>query len=130
MYFLYYEMSEENTEHITGISGSYRDLITLQGYMDGIFRLIILTYSLCIAALAFARGYTIISVILSLIIVLSLSYAFFTIATVGAILLTFSGYNIFNLLFYIISTVLLTLLFFATVYYIWKSPAMLSRRSK
>lgn len=97
---------------------SAADLIMLQSYMDGIFRLIIFIYSLALAVLAFTHKYIFIFVVLFLIIVFCIVYAFFTLVTVGSILLEFEDYNKFNLAFYYIETILLTLLFGGILWYI------------
>lgn len=96
---------------------SSRDVIALQAYMDGVFRLIIFIYSLSMAVLAFTYKFPFIFTILFLVIVFCLSYAFFTIATIGGILITLEGYHPFNLAFYIIESILLTLLFLGILYY-------------
>lgn len=95
-------------------------LIGLQSYMDGVFRLIILIYSLSLAALAFSKGYLIISLILSLMILLSIAYGFYTIVTVGAVMKKIPGYNPVNLIFYYVETSFLILLFLSVMYYLVK----------
>ena len=109
-------MSETIQEFFEGNDFNTRDMILLQSYMDGVFRLIILIYSLSLAALAFTQGFRVITLILSCLILTSLAYAFFTLATVGSVLLKIDGYNKLNVVFYYVGTGLLTLLFFAILF--------------
>ena len=106
-----------------------RDLVIIQSYMDGVFRLIILIYALSLSALTFTHGYPLITIILSILLIMSISYAYFTLATVGNILLKIEGYNVFNLIFYYVSTTLLLLLFITIMFSIIK-PFNKSKRNE
>lgn len=93
------------------------EIIMIQSYIDGVFRLIIFVYSLALGVLAFTHEYIFIFTVLFFIIVFCIIYGFFTLVTVGNILLEVDGYNKFNMAFYYIETILLTLLFIGILYY-------------
>jgi len=113
------ELFKQEIENGTPLGA--RDIIALQAYMDGVFRLIIFMYSLALGVLALTYKYKFIFVLLFLVIVFCISYAFFTLATIGDILLSVDAYNRFNLAFYYIETILLTLLFCTITYYLISS---------
>ena len=112
------EMSKTLKAFFTSSDATPRDLVIIQSYMDGVFRLILLIYALSLSALAFTRGYPVITLLLSILIIMSIAYAYYTLAVVGGILMQIDGYNIFNLIFYYIGTTLLALLFVAIMFFI------------
>lgn len=73
---------------------------------------------LSLGVLAFTHEYVFIFTILVLTILFSIIYGFFTIATVRSLLIDIEGFGTFNIVFYYIETILLTLLFFGILYYL------------
>lgn len=106
-----------------------RDIVIVQSYMDGVFRLIILLYALALSVLAFTRGYIVITLIISAMIILSITYAYFTLIVVGGALMDVEGYHPFNVIFYYIMTTFLAILFLVIIFFFIK-PFQRGRKSK
>jgi hypothetical protein len=97
-----------------------RDLIIVQSYMDGVFRLIIFIYAFSLSALVVSKGYPVITLLLSLLIILAIAYAYYTIGVVAEVLTNIPAYNPINIIFYYIGTTLLALIFITFIYVIIK----------
>jgi hypothetical protein len=93
------------------------DILSLQNYIDSVFRLIVLVYTLSIAVVAITNGHVLVWILASLLIIVSLLYALFTTYHVGKYLLTIPGYHPFNVWFYYTEVVFLIILYVVMVYY-------------
>ena len=93
------------------------EVIILQNYIDGVFRLLILVLFLAISIITFNKERIGIVVIGSVCILLTIAYAYYTLVTVGSVLTTIPEYDSWNIIFYYILTTLLLIICIMTLYF-------------
>ena len=102
----------------TSYDATPRDSIPIQSYMDGVFRLIIFIYAFALSALVVSKGYPLITLLLSLLIILTISFNYYTINNVSKVLFNIPGYNPVNTIFYYVATTILALIYIVFMYVI------------
>lgn len=96
---------------------SHFEVVSLQNYIDGVYRLIVFIYLLSMSVLHFSHEHVSIVIITSLMIILSLMYGFYITYEIGAILLKHEGYNAFNIVFYWLQTIFLLVMYCILMYF-------------
>jgi len=92
------------------------DIVYLQSYIDNVFRLIIFIFGLSISILFFIEQNYFIELLVSIMILMSIAYSYYTIYKVGNLLYKTPEYSEFNLSFYYIETTCLLLLYITLMY--------------
>ena len=98
-------------EGVEGNDMSLTEILALQDHVDGVFTMIILMYSLAVAVAAITYANKSVVVISTIIIILSITFALFTLFNVNKIVGTVPGYHKLNIWFYFIQCILLFLLY-------------------